>query len=282
MATTAAAKRLFKSSTYNVIRALGTGAHSTIWEVRDKKTSKAYALKRVIKFDKEDEKFFEQTVNEFVVGSRISHPNVRRVFDLTRVRKLFAVKELHLLMELCPGRSVQAQPPKTILEACCVFAQVANALYQINQAGFVHADMKPNNIIVDENGNVKVIDLGQSCEIGTIKQRIQGTPDYIAPEQVIRAPLDPRTDVYNFGATFYWALTGKAPPSVLPNPNSLQTTGRGEVTPPCELDPNIPASLSWLIIHCMELEPKRRPQNMQIVRGRLGTILHQELNQVKA
>ena len=85
----------------------------------------------------------------------------------------------------------------------------------MHQMGYVHCDIKPNNILRNDKGEVKVIDFGQSCKIGTVKERIQGTPDYIAPEQVARRPITVQTDVFNLGATLYWALTGKAHPDAL-------------------------------------------------------------------
>ena len=72
----------------------------------------------------------------------------------------------------------------------------------MNSRGYVHADTKPNNIIVSAKGTVKIIDLGQSCPLGTIKERIQGTPDFIAPEQVNRRPLARRVRPYVIGAEF--------------------------------------------------------------------------------
>ena len=84
----------------------------------------------------------------------------------------------------------------------------------MHQMGYAHCDIKPNNILRNDTGKVKVIDFGQSCKIGTVKERIQGTPDYIAPEQVARRPISVQTDVFNLGATLYWALTGKLIPTL--------------------------------------------------------------------
>ena len=69
--------------------------------------------------------------------------------------------------------------------------------------GYAHCDIKPNNILRNDQGDVKVIDFGQACKIGTIKQRIEGTPDYIAPEQVARRPISAQTDIYNLGALLF-------------------------------------------------------------------------------
>jgi len=277
MSTINGTSRTFHVPGYQVVRLLGTGAHSTIWEVRDMQTQRPYAIKRVVKNDKTDDRFIQQAVNEYEVAQRIDHPNVRKIYKLRKIRKLFSVRELHLLMEFCPGRNAQDDPPKSVLDVCVIFAQVANAMHRINKSGFVHADMKPSNVIVDLAGNVKIVDLGHSCPVGTVKVRIQGTPDYIAPEQVQRMPLDARTDVFNFGASVYWSLTGKPGPIVLPQAGSLQIPGHNQVKPPHELNPEAPPMLSRLVMDCIQLQPADRPANMQEVVTRMGLVLQREL-----
>jgi serine/threonine-protein kinase len=152
---------------------------------------------------------------------------------------------------------------------------VAAALQYMNMLGFVHADMKPNNILVAPDGTVKIIDLGQSCRIGATKERIQGTPDFIAPEQVLRRPLDPRTDVFNFGASLYWTLTGEPMPTILPKKGGAVTlVGDPEVIPPDEVNPDVPSPLSKLVMNCIQPKPSARPQNMEKLVGRLEVINH--------
>ena len=277
MASGGNTNRTFRVSGYRVVRVLGTGARSTIWEVRQEATGQSFALKRVLKQGNDDSRFMQQVANEYECGRHIDHPNVRKVYDLRRVRKLLAIRETHLLMEYCPGKSVQDSPPRAMLEACGVFAQVAQAIETINRAGFVHADMKPNNIVVTPEGNVKIIDLGQTCRIGTVKERIQGTPDFIAPEQVKRGPLDVRTDVFNFGASFYWALTGKCIPTLLPKANSLELPNNSSaVTPPHKHNSDIPLILSNLVMECVRVDPNHRPKTMQEVVRRLGIVLRRQ------
>ena len=260
---------------YQAVRVIGTGAGSVIWEVRDAETGQMCALKRVIK-NSGDTRFIHQILNEYETSRSVDHPAIRKVYSLRKLRRLFSVCEVHMVMELCPGQSVQDRPPQNVPEACEVFFQVANAMHRLNEAGYVHADMKPNNIIVDKNDNVKIIDLGQCCPIGTIKQRIQGTPDFIAPEQVNRQPLDERTDVYNFGASLYWALTRKNVPTVLPQLNMLKIPTA--ITHPNEIKEDIPPLLNRLVMDCIQLEPPHRPKSMQEIVTRLGIVIKKELH----
>ena len=259
---------------YQVMEFLGSGARSTIWRVKDVKRNAYYALKRVTRQDGDDDRFILQALNEHEVAIKFDHPVLRRSYRVRRIRKWLTVSELHLFMELCDGMSCHAQRPSEPGDAVRVFFAVSQGLGHMHSRGFVHADMKPNNIIVGPDGAVKVIDFGQSCPIGTVKERIQGTPDFIAPEQVYRRPLDARTDVFNLGAALYWVLTGQAIPTILPKGESLPLLNDLRVTPPERINPQVPPSLSRLVLDCIELNVSRRPQNMKEVAARLDMIAH--------
>ena len=136
---------------------------------------------------------------------------------------------------------------------------------------------------MDKAGSIKIIDLGQSCKIGTTKRRIQGTPAYIAPEQVRRKPLGPRTDIFNLGATMYWALTGKNVPTLIPKRNRTlipkKNATLGMVIPrnypaPHELKKRIPIGISRLVMDCVKDNPTQRPPNMMMVISRLDLMIH--------
>ncbi|MFA6134314.1 MAG: serine/threonine-protein kinase [Phycisphaerae bacterium] len=260
---------------YQVVQYLGSGARSTIWQVRDRQSNEQFALKRVLKKQAADMRFIEQAINEYEVASQLDAPNIRKIYHLRRVKEWLRIREVHLVMELCDGNTVQSARPTAIPEVIRIFQEVASALAYINSRGFVHADMKPNNILVNGKGKVKIIDLGQSCPIGTTKERIQGTPDFIAPEQVYRRPLDARTDVFNYAASLYWTLTGKAIPTVLPKKGSgLSLMTDLAITPPEQVNPEIPLPLSRLVTDCLKINPNQRPSTMADVVSRLDLIAH--------
>jgi len=257
---------------YQVIRYLGSGARSTIWHVRDCRTDESFAIKRVVRRQNGDEKFLEQAVNEHKIGSQLDHEGIRHIYQIRRLKKWLTLREIHLMMEFCEGQTVQETRPSDVQEVLRIFGCVAEALAYMNAKGFVHADMKPNNILVAPDGKVKIIDLGQSCPLGTVKERIQGTPDFIAPEQVYRRPLDSRTDVFNFGAALYWTLTGKAITTVLPKKENVTMLSDLSVRPPDQLNPMVPPALSKVVIDCVEVHPTNRPSTMGEVAKRLGMI----------
>ncbi len=261
---------------YDVLERLGEGARSVIYAVSDPASRQVYALKHVIRADAKDIRFIEQMEAEYEISRQFTHANLRRCFDL-KIHKtlLLKVSEAFLLMELVDGKPLDVRPPSNLLDICDIFIQAAQGLQAMHSLGYAHCDIKPNNILRSDTGMVKVIDFGQSCKIGTVKERIQGTPDYIAPEQVKRRPISQQTDVFNLGATIYWAATGKPIPT-------LYTAGKGEnafvvddrIPTPADLNPRVPPVLSKLVMECISTSQQKRPAGMDQVITRLELSRH--------
>ncbi len=275
-------KSLRKINGYDVLNTLGTGAASTIYAVQDSKTNQIYALKQVLKKAADDQKFIDQAINEHNIASRIDHPAVRKCFKLKKVRKLIAVSEINLLMELVDGHNIQQKRHESLTQLARIFIAAADAIHAIHEAGFVHADIKPINILFTDQHSVKIIDFGHSCPIGTVKDRVQGTPDYIAPEQVRRQPITERTDIFSFGASLYWCVTNKFIPTLIPKTdNGVTRKDSTTLIPPIEIKPEIPLSLNTLILECIRDLPEERPESMPAIKARLELILTQ-LQRAKA
>jgi eukaryotic-like serine/threonine-protein kinase len=259
---------------FEVLSCLGYGARSTIYAVCEIRTKQVYALKRVVRRSAEDDRFFHQAEQEYAISSQVSHPVLRKSHRLIRRRRFFSTTELHLLMDMFDGTSLDVERPsglKSLLEISC---QVAEGLSALHKMGYVHADIKPNNILVDSTTRCKIIDFGQSCPVGTVKSRIQGTPDYIAPEQVALGPLTPATDIFNFGASLYWCVTDRHVPTVIPKKKiSIGNIDSRALVPPHDLNPRIPLPLSRLILECVENRPSARPGNMDEIYARLQLVL---------
>jgi len=262
---------------FDVLERLGEGARSTIYAVMDPLTRQTYALKHVTRADPKDIRFIEQMENEFNISKQFTHPNLRRSYDL-KINKtlLLKVAEAFLIMELFNGKALDVYLPPALLDIIDTFIQSAHGLKAMHVMGYAHCDIKPNNILRDDKGQVKVIDFGQSVKIGTIKERIQGTPDYIAPEQVARRPISVQTDVFNLGATLYWALTGKHIPTLYTvnkkGENSFLLDTR--IDTPQDLNPKVPNALSNLVMECIATNAKKRPADMDQVVTRLELSRH--------
>jgi serine/threonine-protein kinase len=227
--------------------------------------------------EKKDDRFIEQMETEFEISRQFNHPNLRKSFELKITRNfLMQPKEAFLIMELVDGRPLDVRPPREMVEIVDTFIQTAQGLRAMHALGYAHCDLKPNNILRNDHGMVKVIDFGQGCKIGTVKERIQGTPDYIAPEQVARRPISVQTDVFNLGATIYWTLTG----SNIPTLYTVNKKGDNSflldqtIQTPADLNPTVPPGLSNLVMECVSTRPAKRPADMDQVTLRLELIRH--------
>lgn len=268
------AKGILKIPGFDIIKRIGTGARSIIYLAVDQHDKKEVALKRVVFEKPEDSRIFEQCQVEYKVANKIDHPYLRKCYKLRKNRSMFKKHELIMSMEYCTGKTLENSPALSLVDVLLVFRMVAGGLNAMHQQGYVHCDIKPNNIIIGESGVIKIIDLGQSCKSGTTKQRIQGTPDYIAPEQVKRKPINPRTDIFNLGATMYWALTGQNIPTMIPKKDKFGMTIPREKKTPHQIKPQIPETVSKLVMDCCEDEPQNRPDGMLTVISRLDIIIH--------
>ncbi|MBM4025278.1 MAG: serine/threonine protein kinase [Planctomycetes bacterium] len=274
------AKDILSVGGFTIIKRIGNGARSTIYLATDDEDGMTVALKRLIFEKPEDLRVFEQTELEYKVAQKIDHPYVRKCYKLQKIRSMFRVKELLLSMEHFDGKTLEETTTLSLGDVLLVFRMVAAGLNSLHHQGYVHCDIKPNNILINKAGSIKIIDLGQSCPIGTIKSRIQGTPDYIAPEQVRRKTLGPKTDIFNLGATMYWALTGKNVPTLIPKRTVIAKKGDlgsyapNKCIPPHELRRQLPLGISKLVMDCIRQDPAERPGNMVEVISRLDLMIH--------
>jgi len=256
---------------YEIIDAVGTGAGSQIYAATDPQTRQIVALKHVVVKTDKDQRFVEQLKAELEVGQKVTHAGLRKSLDLkTKTTWLGKVTEAALIMELVDGTPLDQELPHDPLKLVDCFVRTAEALHAMHVAGYCHCDLKPANILLSASGKTKVIDLGQASPLGTKKQRIQGTPDFIAPEQVKCHAVTQQTDVFNLGATMYWCLSGEKLPT-------LFTAGKGEnsflvndqIRTPHDIRPSVPENLSNLVMDCVKLKPERRPSDMAEVVRRL-------------
>lgn len=250
---------------------LGKGAHSTIYWATDEKSGDRFAIKHVVREGPRDDKFVDQAENEAKVCQAVDHPVIRKCRKFKKRSKLFQMTDLYLVLELVHGVSLREKPPKSNRTLMKVAVEVCKGLSALHAAGYVHADIKPDNILVHRDGAVKIIDLGQSCPMGTNKDRIQGSLEFIAPEQLAKGKLTGLTDVFNLGATLYWCLTKKPVPSFL-REQPGQRVGENELVSPHELNPLVPERFSELVMDCIEEEPGKRPA-MSSVLSRLELAL---------
>lgn len=260
---------------YRITRQIGTGAGSKIYLAVEMSSNKQVAVKHVGRESPEDDRFIAQAENEYSVSSKLAHSCLRQSFSIHRLRKRLQLRDLLLVMEYVDGLPMERALPNRLKTFLALFTKVARGLDAMHQAGFLHTDIKPTNILIAKGGTVKIIDFGQSCPTNHRKERIQGTPDYIAPEQVRRLPLDQRTDVFNLGATMYWVLTSETYPTAIRGPDvhvGINKAKSRKPIAPIERNSKIPLALSALVMECCRDNPAERPADMGQVVARLAVV----------
>jgi serine/threonine protein kinase len=263
---------------FQVIGALGSGAHSTILHIRRAEDGKNYALKVVPIDGPDDQKYLVQAQHEFRVAQRLQHPNLIEVYALETVKDwLFRVRKVQVLIEYVNGKTLDTCPRLRLPHLVQIFKCVADGLVHMHRRQVCHGDLKPNNILLSRAGEVKVIDYGLARIRGEANDRVQGTPEYMAPEQTKHSLINERTDIYNLGATMYRLVTWRLPPSTV----SAEDGGlpidakmwQRLFKPVDEHAPTTPAPLVELIHRCLSFDAMKRPERMSEVQNALDHLV---------
>lgn len=288
---------------YEVLELLGNGAGSAVYKARDSATGGLFAIKHVtrqtimgIEKARRDVRvgdrrlgkyarlnysgFFEQIRNEYRVLRTLDKatysPHIVRVDALVTLRRLiFLVNGYDLIMEYVPGSNLREKCDYEMSDLIRFYREAAMALAYLHAHGIIHADLKPHHLFITPEGHVKLIDFGLARFFDEPPGRIQGTAEYMAPEQLKGLPMDPRTDVYGLGATMYYVLTGQ------PNRPSISGMGggigltvgyAGRSSSVRDKNPRCPPALEDLILQSCERRPQKRPSSMSEVIRRLDAL----------
>ncbi len=261
---------------YRVVKPLGTGAGSTVLLIADKGAGgKRYALKVVKRQDADDDIYIDQAKTEWEVAQKLKHPAIVRIYDCRIKKSWLKVAGVELLMEYVEGRTLEellageGRRP-TMSDLVLIFGQVASGLVTMHRRGVFHGDLKPGNIMLTKDGKVKLIDLGTAWIKGSDKNRIQGTPQYIAPETIENKVVDEKSDLYNLGATMYRMFTGRY--ANQGTPKAGESTRNSKLAPPMQIDPKIPGTLNETILTCLEMNPDKRPAGVFEVKNQLEAV----------
>ena len=197
---------------YEIIDEIGRGGMAVVYRIMDHTLHKQAALKMIKDSLQQDEGYLKRFISEAQAAAKLSHPNIVDVYDVDQDRGHWFI-----VMELIEGMTlkqyIQKKGRLSSTECVGISMQAADALYTAHRAGIIHRDIKPDNIIITTNGNVKISDFGiarmQSSDTMTVDAC--GSVYYSSPEQVRGGYSDQRTDIYSLGVTMYEMCTGKLP-----------------------------------------------------------------------
>src|SRR4030043_153014 len=248
---------------YKIIEELGKGGMGRVYKVHDAEINESVALKLLKPEIASDEQTIERFRNELKIARRISHKNVCRMYDIGREDDKYFIT-----MEYVAGDDLRSLLRKrgklSTKEAVGIAQQVCEGLVEAHRLGVVHRDLKPQNIMIDDGGQAKIMDFGiaRSVEAPGVTQTgvIIGTPDYISPEQAEGEKTDQRSDIYSLGVMLYEMVTGSVP---FKGDTAFSVALKHQTQlpqDPRKLNSQISDDLSRLVLVCMEKNRERRYQ----------------------
>jgi len=260
---------------YEIIEALGVGGMGEVYRVEDKKVGQEIALKLIKPEIAADLKNIERFRHEMKFARMISHRNVCRMFDLGEDKGTYFIT-----MEYVAGEDLKSfirrAAPLSPARALAIIRQTAEGLAEAHRLGVIHRDLKPANVMIDREGNVRIMDFGIARSLTargiTSVGTVIGTPEYMSPEQVEGKDADHRSDLYSLGIIMFEMLTGQVP-SGRDTPLSIAVKQKSESPPsPKKLNPQISENINTVILDCLEKDRDKRPRNAEDLLFRLRKI----------
>ncbi|MGD0853702.1 MAG: Stk1 family PASTA domain-containing Ser/Thr kinase [Acidimicrobiales bacterium] len=261
------------SGRYQVTHLIARGGMAIVYRAQDVLLNRPVALKTLYPELSADPLFVERFRREAQAAANLSHPNIVPVFDWGEDNGTYFI-----VMELVDGTSLadmlRGGRTLTASHSATLMAQVAAALGYAHRNGVVHRDVKPGNILIASDGQVKVTDFGIAQAMSVEDQlaeegSVMGTATYFSPEQAEGAPVDGRSDIYSLGVVLYEMLAGR-PPFIGDSPVAVSSQHvHGTVPPPAEFNSAIPADLQAIVMEALAKSPERRYQSAEDLRSDL-------------
>jgi serine/threonine-protein kinase len=251
---------------YEIIKELGQGAMGIVYEARDPKINRQLAIKTIRFSDEFEEDRVKEIKNRFFkeaeIAGQLSHPSIVAIYDAGEDYDL-----TYLAMEFLKGEDLRQHCKKGSLlpmrEVLNIVSEVALALDYAHKQGVIHRDIKPGNIMLLQNGKVKVTDFGIAKAVSTTQTKsgvVLGTPNYMSPEQINGQDIDGRSDIFSLGVVLFELLTGQVPFYGKNMTNLLYKITQVKHPSIREINPKIPKVCEQIINKALEKDPAARFQ----------------------
>ncbi len=253
------------SDRYELQQEIGFGGMAIIYSAKDLKLNRIVAVKVLREGFAQNDEFLQRFRREGYAMMHIQHPNIVQVYDVG-----FADEIHYIVMELVQGETLKQQIQRTgglsVQESVRIAMSLCAALQTAHEHGIIHRDVKPQNVLISREGDVKMTDFGIAKVMGSATitlsgENVLGSVHYIAPEQAQGEEIDERTDIYSLGVTLYEMLTGSVPFDADTTVSVALKHIQEEMIPPKEINPAISYSLSACTLKACAKDPALRYQS---------------------
>jgi tetratricopeptide (TPR) repeat protein/predicted Ser/Thr protein kinase len=259
---------------YEILDMLGQGGMGAVYKAKDYEVDRVVAIKIIQPELAKSSSILKRFKQELLLAREVTHKNVVRIFDIGESEGL-----KFITMEYIDGGDLKSYilergkvPPQ---EAVHIIRQICHALDAAHSAGVVHRDLKPQNIMIDQDHRVVVMDFGiahsKNMPGMTATGALMGTPDYMSPEQAKAQRVDARSDIFSLGLIFYEMLVGQVPFHASTVVETMFKRTHERAVPPAELEHSVPLQANKVVMQCLETDPANRYQSIQELLGDLET-----------
>ena len=248
---------------YQILSKIGTGGMADVYKGKDTMLNRYVAVKVLKKEYRENDSFVRKFRSEAQAAAGLLHPNIVNVYDVGSDRGLY-----YMVMELVEGITLKEYIEKkgriSHRELISIAIQMCSGIGAAHEAGLIHRDIKPQNIMISRDGKVKVTDFGiaKAVTSNTVTTNAMGSVHYSSPEQVRGGFSDQKSDIYSIGITLFEMATGEVPFDGESTVAVAMKHLKEEITPPSELNEDIPYSLERIILKCTQKNAERRYANV--------------------
>lgn len=244
---------------YEIVGRIGAGGMSNVYKAKDQKLNRFVAVKVLKPEFSADATFVKKFRVEAQSAAGLSHPNIVNVYDVGEENGIY-----YIVMELVQGITlkhyIERKGKLDIREVLNISVQIASGMGAAHANRIIHRDIKPQNVIMSRDGKVKVTDFGiaKAADSTTVTTNAAGSVHYISPEQARDGYSDEKSDIYSLGITIYEMVTGRVPYDGENNVSVALQHIQGNMTPPSQLNPDIPRSVERIILKCTQKKPDLR------------------------